>query len=234
MKLSKAEMQEILDRVADEGSAKLLDWPSEPPAACPESWLGAWREAGGRSRAFARAMWSPCAGLLPMAVEMLESKLMGLMMLSTRQRPLSLVYLFEEGDEIFAYRGGPPAKSIPASAAKSGVDTTFWSKVHDGWVDLYSEDTGPLPTADWQEIRAEDGGAAEFLVLFSNGPEALGVDLVANSASPKGKSGPLMCRRLAEDGIEEIGLAAGFWGEADSWIAATLEDLNEAPPEKAR
>src|SRR6185503_3449444 len=88
-------IQQVCSLVAEEGDPHLV---MAPLATLPQGIPSEWREiVGARDpiRSALDVLWTPKRDLLPETVGELERRLRGIGLLSTRQTPFSLVYLFE-------------------------------------------------------------------------------------------------------------------------------------------
>lgn len=219
-KVAESEAVELLlDAVDAEGNPAFV-FPGQAtslPATLPAEWreLLAGRET---PAAFIARTWSGLQGRLPRTLDLLPRKTSAIALLRTDLRPLSLVYLFGLSKDLYANRGFAPLRGneVPeASRQRLPVDLLPLQGVHDGWVDFFSLDGGVLPTRDWRVLGEE--GAPQFLEIFRDGADALGVEL----GEPE--SGFLfMCPD--EDSLTAV---PDLWEWLDERYAGSLEDLED-------
>ena len=223
MPLTQDQTDELLEQAEPEGNAVLLPAPT---AALPAGAAvpAAWRALLARPDAHRRVvqeLWGPVARRLPATAHMLSSRVQALALLLTDSEPPSLLYAFTESADVFAHRGFAPAEALPPEAAKLPVDLTELYRVHDGWVDLFGGDAGPLPASKWRRVPSlRDPGAGGFLELFTHGATSMGFDLTET---------PPQCLEL-RGGDEEVERVADFWARLDEWLSADLEDMDVAGP----
>src|SRR5687767_10682447 len=112
-----------------------------------------WQRALGMSVSIAQrivTLWSGLEPLLPRTIMAFAEKACGLCLLRTRQRGLSLVYVFNNADTLTAYRGFMPLHALPPIASQFPVNLTPLYGLHDGLVHFMSHDAGPLPVSQWR------------------------------------------------------------------------------------
>jgi hypothetical protein len=129
-----------------------------------------------------------------------------------------LLYVFRQSDDVLGQLGRMPtsfvgAQEIPESVRQLVGD--FYS-IHDGWVDLYSGDGGPLPVPEWHAVRPVEGSGPGLLVTYADGGHFVGFSV---------EEGALISYALWPDD-EDVERLESFWRHVDEKIAAGLEDCD--------
>jgi len=222
MPLSKANIDEILDGVSDEGGARFEPAPmAKPPANLPAPWIDVLTSKD-PTKAVWDALWKPMAKDLPKTIRIFKKALKGIGLLTTKTKPPSLVYVVteEDGAETYGYRGfaagpvtHPKAKMLPPEFLK------FHQQTHNGWGFIINGSLGPLPVEDWYMLsQDEKSPSGRFLVVFHNGGGAhLGFDL---------DEAPPVCYTVWPDDNPQV--VPEVWRRIDKWISAQNEDLDPA------
>jgi hypothetical protein len=165
-------------------------------------------------------LWSRGAQVLPQVVAAIQERLQAVGILVTDAKPPSLVYVFTKKGEVFARRGYPASASLPAVNKQLSVDLSIIYAIHDGWVNLFSADTGPLPTEAWEILGKSQPDAQDgFLKVFSTGGNAMGFDL---SEHPAGSY-----IIWSDEDVEKVD---DFWGQLDSWMSRGLQEMDGSTP----
>lgn len=121
------------------------------------------------------ALWEPLARILPRTRKAYAAHCVALVVVETRQHPLSLLYCFDLGTEWTAQRGFRPTESLPEVADRFPVDLKPLYALHDGLVNISSGEDGPLPIERWNAIPDQQGG--QLIEVLSEGGRGLGFDL---------------------------------------------------------
>ena len=209
----------LLENVASEEDARFLS-PGEITDAAgtlPQPWIEM-LAANIEPAKFVERWWAPVQDRLPETVQLLKQKTSCLVLLATRQKPLSLVYCFGTDKGLFANRG-----FLPVSDARSinrrdlPVELGALYQIHDGWLDFFSSDDGLLPINEWRMLGSKTG-TPPFLEIYLNGNTSMGFDM---------SSRPARAFSLLPD--EEIVEPVGdIWAWLDEAFAAGLEDIADA------
>jgi len=126
------------------------------------------------------------------------------------------MYIFTKQGEIFARRGYLPIEKLPPVSGQLPIDLSIVYLIHNGWVDLFSGDTGPLPTEEWQVLgRSNADGQDGFLEVFSTGGNAMGFDIAES---------PAKSYIIWSD--EDVDPVDDFWSRLDSWMADGLGGMD--------
>lgn len=233
MPLHEQQRFEILDRLAHEGETQLLFAPLEkPPLDLPPGWseLLTCRDPGPA----ALQLWGKMRPRLPRIARAFEHRLHGLALLRTEDVPASLVYIFKSGQEVFAYRGSPPVSTPP-----DAPELRDFYSVHDGWVSLFTEDDGPMPTTAWNVLRKPlwpetqwrvhpgAGSLENFAAIYVDEDEVV---FAIDTSKPLTQ--PLICRPNGT--VEPM---ADLWDAIDREVGEFLLELDPAvlapPPSEA-
>ncbi len=219
MNVDSDHVREIEEAVSAEGEPRLIVpsmevIPSDP--RIPSAWIQLLKEVDVIEHVTGN-LWKDAIEYLPKVVSALERKLQGVGILLTNTTSPSLVYLFVKRGELFARRGFLPIEDLPEGIRQLPIDLLPVYRIHDGWVDFFSADTGPLRTKDWNVVGESIRGAGDgFLEVFTTGATALGFDLSEDPAEPK---------IIWSDGdVESID---NFWGRLDEWIAGELHEMDD-------
>lgn len=163
-------------------------------------------------------LWTSGAQVLPRVVATLRETLQAVTLLITDLNRPSLIYIFTKKGRVFARRGYPSVESLPPVNKQLSVDLSPIYSVHDGWVDIFSADTGPLPVDQWEILGSSQPNVQDgFLRVFRTGGNAMGFDLTEHPAGSY---------IIWSDGeVEEV---EDFWEELDSWISGQLEEMDRS------
>ncbi|MCW6007862.1 hypothetical protein K1W54_25455 [Micromonospora sp. CPCC 205371] len=127
-------------------------------------------------------LWRPARAVLPRTADRF-TRVHDVAVLSTRQRGASLVYLFRSADGTQTlWRGFAPATALPPIAARFPIELSALYSVHDGLVNFYSYDGGPLPCAEWRALTESDASDPSLVVIAQDGPRAFGFDVSQSPA----------------------------------------------------
>lgn len=218
MPFEHGQLDELLIQVRSEGNPKLFMAPVSPlpeRLALPVSW----REVLEDEEAYriaADRIWRPVQDVLPRIVAAIKNHLQGLGLLLTDSKEPSLVYLFTKQDGIYAHRGYLPTQTSLPWYSRLPRDLSRLYRVHNGWVDIFSGDTGPLPASDWKVLGASTERASDgFLEIFSTGGNGMGFDL---------EEDPPGCYIIWSD--DEIEVVEDYWRRLDSWVAEGIEEMD--------
>ena len=169
-------------------------------------------------RQAASLLWPSAARALNRVVTAMGETLQAVGLLTTEIKRPSLVYIFTKRGEVFARRGYLPSENLPPLSSKLSVDLSVFYRIHDGWVDFFSGDTGPLPVEEWQVLgKSETDTEQGFLEVFTAGGNGIGFDL---SEDPSGSY------MISSD--EDVTPVDDFWGKLDSWISAELQEMDRS------
>jgi hypothetical protein len=211
-------LEMLWDAVAAEGDVRF--WlPTDDPSVAntiPKGWLEGLK-ADSEPGAFVRRCWQPLQDRLPRTVELLARHTDGILLLTTASRPPSLVYCFGTDRQLFAQRGFVPCTDEAIRTLgerRLPVDLAPLYRVHDGFVDFFSSDGGPLPLDAWRLVRHPDGDGGDLLEFYVNGSNSAGFE----------KSDPVHAWYLDPDD-EEVVRIDDLWSWLDEMLAVSLEDL---------
>jgi hypothetical protein len=162
-------------------------------------------------------LWSEIASFLPSLTSAVDRTVQTVGLVVTDREPPSLIYVFTKGAAHYARRGFLPKSSLPPVSERVTIDLSLFYRMHDGWIDLMSSDTGPLPTNEWYVIGNSQPTAQDGLfVVFRTGGNLMGFDL---SETP---AGPYI---LWSGG--KVKKVADFWQELDSWLSNEIEKMDK-------
>jgi hypothetical protein len=151
-----------------------LDLAVAERIAVPEAWHQALTGPATISEQIL-ALWAPLAHSMPRTRKAYAAHCVALVALQTDTQPLSLLYCFDLGTEWMAQRGFLPASQMPDVAQRFPIDLTPLYALHDGLVNIASEEDGPLPSDRWTAIPDNQGG--ELIEILSEGGRGLGFDM---------------------------------------------------------
>jgi hypothetical protein len=177
-----------------------------------------WQRALGLSGSIAQrivALWSGLEPLLPRTIMAFAEKAQDLALLRTRQRGLSLVYVFNNAGQLTAFRGFMPVQTLPSIASQFPADLAPLYGLHDGLVHFMSHDAGPLPVSQWRTLVDPDSGESSLVKIATDGPNAFGFDV---SESPVRGYG------LFPD-EDEVRPVQDPWSFLDDLLAGRIEEL---------
>ena len=169
-------------------------------------------------QALVRRLWQPVAHLLPRTLDLLARRTDALLLLTTAARPCSLLYCFGTDLQLFAQRGFLPcaAQSTSQQAAPTPpFELLPFYRLHDGFVDFFSSDGGPLPLADWREVRDPDGVAPTLLEFYVDGSCSAGFEV----------SAPRVRAWHLDPDEDEVRAIEPIWPWLDEVLAGSLEDI---------
>ena len=213
---------ELTEAVRAEGNPRLFLAPVSPlPAGVlvPRAWQQLLMDQNAHKQT-TNLLWHRGAQVLPQLVASIHDRLQSVGLMVTDGKPPSLVYVFTKNGEAFARRGYPATASLPALSKQLSVDMSIIYAIHDGWVNLFSADTGPLPTEEWEILGKSQPDAQDgFLKVFSTGGNAMGFDL---SEHPAGSY-----IIWSEGEVERVD---DFWGRLDSWLSRGLQKMDPSTP----
>jgi hypothetical protein len=218
MEMEESLFNELTQYVEWERAVQWLALPTDSTLlrgfGVPEQWISALTKPTTIAQRVL-ALWGNLAQRLPRASAVFAGKASGLAALRTLERGASLVYLFEAGGELVARRGFLPAATLPPIASRFPVDLMAFYEVHDGLVNLMSNDAGPLPCAQWQTLVDPESHAPSLVKVATDGSAAFGFDV---SEQP--------CRAYALwPDEEEVEPVDDPWAFIDDLLASRLEDL---------
>jgi hypothetical protein len=216
------QLADLTDAVRSEGNPRALLAPA-PTLPLGLNVPPLWRDLLARNDAHRRAstmLWTGGGRVLPRTVRAIQEALQAVGLLITDSKSPSLLYIFTDNGEPFARRGYPPAETLPAVGKRLPVDLSSIYRIHDGWVDLFGGDTGPLPTAEWQILGSSEGDIDDGLLqVFSTGGNHMGFDLSQH---------PAQAHIVWSDG--DVESVDDFWERLDSWMADELEEMDRNVP----
>jgi hypothetical protein len=216
MLIQPEQVAELLEQVSHEGYAQ-IQWA--PLSTMPNGLQipQTWRELLVRDDAaeqITAALWTSAQAVLPAIIAQLRRVTQAVGLLTTDRGRPSLIYAFTKDGEIFARRGFVPNAHMPPIHKNFAIDLSPFYRVHDGWIDLFSGDTGFLPMSEWQTIGT-DGENNGFLEVFVAGGNSIGFDL---SERPAGSY------VLWAD--EDVARLDDFWAKIDLWISDELKEMD--------
>ena len=230
MNVSEQDYYEIIDKVVHEGEPELILGPIQAiPPDVPVAWSDLLMARDPGPAAF--NLWQPMSKHLPRVCRSLAHRLQRVALLRTEEVPVSLLYFFKDGDNLYLYRGRPPLSDEDVVA--SGLPQQFASfyRIHDGWVSHYTLDDGPAPHAEWvtpaeawPEVRWNLPPGTPSLDAMKTVFRDDGAFLLAYDTSVA-PSRPLIC---GADGRVEHAL--DIWWTIDRAIGEFLEELEVAEP----
>lgn len=179
----------------------------------PAGWLSALTEKSSAAEQVAQ-LWHGLESLLPRTRAVLTKKLYGLSLLSTKERGVSLVYIFNDDGDLSAQRGYAPQPALPAVADRFPVDLRPLYRVHGGLVNFMSDDGGPLPIAEWETLVDPVSEKAGLVKIAVNGPDVFGFDISED---------PVKAYAVWPD-EEEVEVVDDTWAFLDELVAAPFED----------
>jgi len=120
-------------------------------------------------------LWTPLAKVMPRTRLAYAAHAVALVTVETGTHPLSLLYCFDLGTQWTAQRGFLPAGRLPPIASRFPVDLSTLYTLHDGLVNIASEEDGPMPVERWNAIPDRRGG--ELMEVLYEGGRCLGFDM---------------------------------------------------------
>ena len=197
------------------------------PVGVPRAWAQVLR-AEDPVQALLDTLWAPLGTILPKTYAMLRRKLCGVGLLRTKQHPVSLIYVFRTGRDIFSHRGMPACRVKRTEARRLPKEFLEIYRVHNGWTDLHGF-AGPMEQECWSdplvlidEDEAEELGIRNprdlLLVYEDGGGASTGFDL-----SKKTLAGMTM-----DPGEGTLERHRNALKEIDASMAQDLEDCDDA------
>jgi hypothetical protein len=219
MKYDKEAISDLLEQVEQEGNPKIFPDLVEALKVIqylPPSWE-VLRNVNQSRRQTIDTLWGNLADKLPLTLKMLERKLVGFGVLVTDSAQPSLLYFFDEGRDLMARRGFWPITDLPEVSKNLTTDISSFYFLHDGWVNVFSGEGGPLPTHQWK-IRGKTQGVKGFLEVYTKGSQALGFDLDEQPARA-------FSMDTDDDDVEPV---ESFWLDLDERLALGLKSFPDA------
>lgn len=121
------------------------------------------------------SLWMPLAKLMPRTRLAYAAHAVALVAIQTDAHKLSLLYCFDLGTAWTARRGFLPGGPLPPIASRFPVDLSPLYALHDGLVNIASEEAGPMPVEQWRGIADHEGG--QLMEFLSEGARGLGFDV---------------------------------------------------------
>lgn len=213
MAVAKSHIKSVLETVEDEGNPVLHVAPTkEIVPGIPPDWASVL--ASPEARTDVLKLWEPMARRVPKVLKEMKRSLQGVGVLTTGERPPSLIYFFTMDDkDPYFYRGYVPGGKPPKLASKLPGEFLEFYRVHDGWVDEF-EFMGPMPGSDWHPLGEGPHSANFLVVLMSSGGNVIGFDL---------EESPTLCYFLPKGSPPKV--VPKIWAEFDGWISEEMEDL---------
>lgn len=203
----------------------------------PDTWVSVLRQQEQGVKSWAQ-LWQPYQTLLPGVYDFLQHQVRGVCLLREEQSPPSLLYLYSHGDADYFYRGYPalgsqqPGENHAAWKHLPPRLQEFYATLHNGWTELSSDATGPLPLADIEllsdqdwELEPGDEDRLPFrldqvLTVFRNGGgDLLGLDFGSGAAEDHA-----LAWWHEEPLKPDVDL--NFWALMDGWISGQMEDVD--------
>jgi hypothetical protein len=219
MHFDKDQLTKFMERLKVEGNPQIFLSPVESMPAnlvLPRAWsdLLVMEDA---HRSVVKSLWSEGAEVLPTLTSAIERSVQAVGLLVTDLKEASLIYVFTKGDSIFARRGFLPCSTLPPINSQLSPDLSTIYRIHNGWIDLMSYDTGPLPTDQWYTVGNSQPSLRDgLLIVFRTGGNVMGFDLSERPANPY---------ILWSGGkVEKVD---DFWEELDSWLSIGIEKMDK-------
>jgi len=160
-------------------------------------------------------LWTPLAKVMPRTRLTYAAHAVALVAVQTGTHPLSLLYCFDLGTQWTAYRGFLPGGPLPPFASRFPVDLNTLYALHDGLVNIASEEKGPLPVEQWRAVLDHQGG--ELMEVLSEGARALGFDMSVD---------PVRTYWLdADSETDPVREVDAPWAFMDKFMASWLESM---------
>jgi hypothetical protein len=213
------DLEEIMELLEEEGNPKILLAPvnkSSDLKNIPEEWRAilTMKDSGVSGL---RKLWSGLEDFLPSLINSVEAKLMGVGFVTTDVRGPSLLYFFVSDEELYAHRGFMGIQKLPEVADRLSVNILPFYRIHNGWTDIFSDDSGPLPAEAWEVVATKDTRDSEgLLTVFRTGANRIAFDLENTPAEPY---------VIWSEGDAEA--VVDFWGRLDQWLVDGLEDMDD-------
>lgn len=218
--LSASEMEELQATLSAQGAVRLVpagDLAIKSMHDLPHAWrhVLADRDAAPFN---VIAHWSKLLDLLPRTLVELERCLHDVALVFGLLHGPALLYVFRQSDDILGQLGYMPASpsewhGIPEWPR--ALLQEFYT-IHDGWIDLYAGDGGPLPVSEWQAINVPEGAGSSLLVTYADGGHFVG-----HAVEYGVQSSYVLWPE--DDAVEKI---ESFWRHVDERLAASLEDCD--------
>ncbi|MEO6237664.1 MAG: hypothetical protein ABIQ52_11745 [Vicinamibacterales bacterium] len=189
-----------------------LDLETAQRIGVPPAWLQALTGPATTSEQIL-SLWTPLAKVMPRTRLAYAAHAVKLVTVQTSTHPLSLLYCFDLGTAWTAQRGFLPAGALPPIARRFPVDLTLLYALHDGLVNVASEEDGPMPLEQWRAISDSAGG--ELMEILSEGGRGFGFDMSVE---------PVLAYRLDADSEEApVREVKDPWAFMDEFMASWLE-----------
>lgn len=151
--------------------------------------------------------WERVRERWPKVCELLDGRLLGLgALLPTDEPPTLLYFLAGERSEIVVFEGFPPSEP---SGELLPADIAEFQTVHDGWLEFYSGELGPMPQVEWEALGPDDD---DLISVAVKGAAAVGFTRRTQAAHIV----------WAED--EEVEPVDSVTATLDDWIASSFEE----------
>ena len=219
--LSNEEVEFLLDHFQPEGRPRLFfgrEAELDLVAGIPVAWK-AIIAAGKEKISIALRNMDGVRHVLPKTLKTLRTRLLDVALFTSESKPPSLLYFFREGSELMGQRGYPPANDEELGRVPSAVlplIADFYC-LHNGWVDLFGADGGPLPIAEWQHIFADEAGFShELFTVYANGTHKIGFECLPSGVR-------IHSLWPEDDSVQRID---DFWLVMDEEMALNLEDCD--------
>lgn len=160
-------------------------------------------------------LWSGLQAFMPRTRAVFAKKAIGLAVLRTRASGLSLVYVFDAGAELTAFRGFAPVEALPPIAASFPVDLSPLYRLHDGLWNFMSCDAGPMPSHDWETLEDPESGEDSLVKILMDGSDMLGFDV----------SEPRCPAYHVQPNDETVQPVDDVWVLLDEIVAAPIENI---------
>jgi hypothetical protein len=218
MKLDPEVLAEYSTFVEEEGD---VEWISVPLSAAQARELAlepAWAQcltAKITARECVSRLWGNLKHSLPRTVAALAKKTSALAILSTTERGVSLVYFIGDIPDGEVRRGYAPARELPDISKVFPIDLKPFYQLHDGFVDLVTDDAGLLPTRAWITVPDRHTQKPSLVKVVLEDSDAFGFDV---SDSP--------CQAyLLQPDSGDVELVTDPWEYLDELMAASMEEM---------
>ena len=162
-------------------------------------------------------LWTPLAKVMPRTRLAYAAHAVALVAIQTDTHPLSLLYCFDLGTAWTAQRGFLPGGPLPPIVSRFPVDLGPLYALHDGLVNIASEEDGPMPVEQWRGIPDHQGG--QLMEVLSEGGRGLGFDMSLD---------PVRTYWLdADSSTDPVREVDDPWAFIDKFMASWLEQQEE-------